>query len=97
MNSCGRLLSALQVEEIYRGRARKAGGRQAIKDGRRGETPAARVERVRRAQRGSRDSKLLGCRAVVRCGWCCVDGLAVVRGRLARSSRVGLTLVVVVG
>lgn len=27
--------------------------------------------------------------------WCCVDGLAVVRGRLARSSRVGLTLVVV--
>jgi hypothetical protein len=66
VNSFGRLLSALQVKEIYRRRARKAEGRQAIKGGRGGDSPTARVEGVQTAQRGSRDSKLVGCVAVVR-------------------------------
>ena len=70
MNSSGRLCSAGQVKEIYRRRARKAGQWWAFEGRRRREdTPATRVDGVGRAQRGSRDSKLVGSEAVVRCGW----------------------------
>lgn len=52
MNSSGRLHGALQVKEIYRIRARKAEGRQAIKGGRGGDSPATRVEAYRRRSEG---------------------------------------------
>ena len=79
MNSSGRLLNARQVRGIYRRRARKAGRWQTTKGGRGGDALATRVSGVQKAQRRSRDSKLLGCRTAVRGG-------GVVRGTAALKS-----------
>jgi hypothetical protein len=98
VNSSGRLFSALQVKEIYRRRARKAKGRQAIKGGRGGDSPATRVEAYRRRSEGRATASLLAAGRCFDAGsegrWCCVGEVAVVRGTaLELPSR--LTLVVV--
>ena len=105
MNSSGRLFSALQVKEIYRRRARAR-----LERGRRsraGEVETLQQRRYRACRGRSEGRATASCLAAGR--WCDVGGWWVVRGGggvstslllcvgLQGSSRVGLTLVVVVG